>query len=99
MSRRQLFYSSLKEKHELLRRLESASSHDEIDTAILIVKDAILLHELHGAVNNLQDYVIKNSHSGAYHSLLAPIEKFYTNLTKRLTVAKRSSVVKRSNRR
>ena len=79
-----LFHSTLREKRELLARLRAAPHHDEIEIAMRVVEDAMLLHELHTTVSDVERKLASISHVGGAYLALCNIHAFYGNLSKRL---------------
>lgn len=86
-----LFNSTLKEKKDLLARLKAAPHHDEIAIAIDVVEDALLLHELHSTVSDVEAKLASVAHVGTAHLALRNIHQFYGNLSKRLSKKSSSS--------
>jgi hypothetical protein len=86
-----LFNSTLKEKKDLLVRLKAAPHHDEIAIAIDVVEDALLLHELHNAVSDVETKLESMAHVKGVHLCLRGIHHFYGNLSKRLSRKSSSS--------
>lgn len=86
-----LFNSTLKEKKELLERLKAAPHHDEIAIAIDVVEDALLLHELHNTVSDVETKLEILAHVNTAHLCLRHIHQFYGNLSKRLSRKSSSS--------
>jgi len=84
---RQLFHSTLEEKKAMLRRLEEAyasSPHEEVGTAILVVKDSILLHEAHKTFRELDTVITTcQAHpSKAVGSIVFAMGQFYARVAK-----------------
>jgi len=52
---RTLFNSTLREKKDLYERLERALPNDDIEAALRVVEDAMLVHDFHTAVGKVEE--------------------------------------------
>ena len=88
---RQLFHSTLEEKKAMLKRLEEAyasSPHEDVATAILVVKDSILLHEAHKTFRDID--VVLTNHQGYHATAIGNITWSVGQFYERVNRAKRT---------
>lgn len=86
MGRRTTFRSTIGEKAQLLKKLESAPQHNDVETAIRVVKDAQTLHDLHRMVVDLEEGILTCRYQidpAKYIALINKINKFYDLVEKR----------------
>jgi hypothetical protein len=81
-----IFYSTLKDKRDMLRRLEEANMlhpNSDIEDAILVVRDSILLHDAHKTFQFIIDAIEnKNLRVSGADIIVVNIEDFYRRLQK-----------------
>jgi hypothetical protein len=96
---RKLFHSTLEEKREMLKRLEHANSvtrHEDVETAIMVVRDAIALHTAHEALSDIKTSVANAKNASPNTAALDLWIRMIENQTKTFYEKIKRSTIKHS---